>query len=94
MEFRGGVEACERFDEACERAEAVRDRAVEKATTERDQIVRSISGGRIKPSERLKAALEARCAGRLTAAEEQHGASYRSAEQELFQALDQLEGRA
>lgn len=89
MGFSGGVEACEKFDEACERAETVRDRAVEKATEERDQIVSSISRGRMEPSKRLKAALEARCAGRVKAAQEECEAAYRQAEEELMKALDQ-----
>jgi hypothetical protein len=87
--FPGGV--CEKFDEACERAAASRNLAVQKATKERDKIMSSISNGRMKPSERIKAALEARRAGKVKAAEEQCEAACRTAEQELFKALDEIE---
>ena len=40
---------CERFDEACEVAEAARVKAVEKATRERDYLVSSISRGPAEP---------------------------------------------
>jgi hypothetical protein len=89
--FPGGV--CEKFEEACERAAASRDLAAQKATKERDKIMSSISNGRMKPSERIKAALEARRAGKVTAAEEQCEAACRTAEQELFKALDEIEAR-
>ncbi len=89
MGFPGDVEECEKFEEACERAAASRDLAVQKAIKERDQIMNSISYGRTKPSERIKSALEARCAGRVKAADEQCEAACRTAEQELFKALDE-----
>jgi hypothetical protein len=88
------VSRCESFDETCEEAEAVRDRAVQKATKERGYFVSSISRGSVEPSKRLKTALEARCAGKVKAAEEQCEATCRSAEQAFFDALDQLEARA
>jgi hypothetical protein len=84
---------CERFDEACEAAEAVRHRAVQKATNERDHFVSSISRGSVEPSERVKAALEARCAGKVQAAREQCEAACGFAQKELFEALDRLEAR-
>jgi F0F1-type ATP synthase membrane subunit b/b' len=84
---------CERFEDACEEAESVRDRAVQNATRQREHIVNSISGGRVQPSERLKAALGARCAGKVKDAEEQCEAACRSAQKEFFEALDRLEAR-
>ena len=93
MAFPGGVGECEKFEEACEQAEASRDIAVQKAARERDQILNSISRGAMKPSERIKSALQTRCAGRVKAAEEECEAACQTAEQELFKALDQLEPR-
>jgi F0F1-type ATP synthase membrane subunit b/b' len=81
---------CERFEEACEVAEAARVKAVEKATRERDYLVSSISRGRVEPSERLKAVLEARCERKVEAAQEECEAACRKAEDELMKALDGL----
>jgi hypothetical protein len=89
-----GVNLWERFDDECANAAAARDRAVEKATKERGHFVSSSSLWRVKPSERVKAAVESRFAGRVKAAEEQYEEACRSAQKELFEALDQLEARA
>jgi hypothetical protein len=79
---------CERFEEACEAAEAARVQAVQKATKERDHFVSSISRGRMEPSERLKAVLEARCERKVKAAKDECEAACRQAEDELMKALD------
>jgi hypothetical protein len=79
---------CERFDEACEAAEAARMQAGHNATKERDHFVRSISRGRAEPSERVKAALEARRERKVKAAQEECEAACRQAEDVLMKALD------
>jgi hypothetical protein len=80
---------CERFEEACEAAEAARVQAVQNATEERNRFVGSISRGRAEPSERLKAALEARRERKVKAAQEEYEATCREAEDVLMKALDQ-----
>jgi hypothetical protein len=72
-------------------SEAARDRAVEKATKERDDFVSSSSLWRVKPGKRVMTAVEARCAGKVKAAQEQCEEACLTAQQELFEALDQLE---
>jgi len=79
---------CERFEEACEAAEAARVQAVQKATKERNHFVSSISLGRVEPSERVKAALEARRERKVKAAQEQCEAACGRAEEVLMKALD------
>jgi hypothetical protein len=79
---------CERFEETCEAAEAACAQAVQKATKERNHFVSSISHGRVEPSKRVKAALEARRERKVKAAQEDHEAACRKAEDELMKALD------
>jgi signal transduction histidine kinase len=79
---------CDRFEEACEAAEAARVQAVQKATKERDHFVSSISHGHVEPTKRLKAALEARRERKVEAAQEECEAACRQAEDELMKALD------
>ena len=81
---------CERFEEACEAAEAARVNAIERATNERNHFLSSISRGRAEPSEGLKAALEARRERKVKAAQEECEAACRKAEDELMKALDGL----
>jgi hypothetical protein len=79
---------CERFEDACEAAEAARVQAVQNATEERNRFVGAISRGRAEPSERLTAALEARRERKVKAAQEECEAACREAEDVLMKALD------
>ncbi len=79
---------CERFEDACEAAEAARVQAVQNATKERNRFVSAISRGHAEPSERLKAALEARRERKVKAAQEECEAACRQAEDVLMKALD------
>jgi hypothetical protein len=80
----------ERYEDACETAEAARVQAVTKATKELDHLVNSISHGRAEPGARLKGALKARCDRKVKAAQEDCDAACSQAEDELMKALDRL----
>ena len=86
-----GVQLWEAFDEACAKAEAVRESAIAQAAKERDRVVNLLSAWKVHASNRIKAAAYARWEVKSKAAQEECDVACSSAEKELMMALDLLE---
>jgi hypothetical protein len=86
-----GVTLWETFDQNCKLAEAVRDRAVEDATRERDLVVKSDPNWKVHSRERINAMAEVRCDRKVKAAQDNCEAACRRAEERLMEALDKRE---
>jgi hypothetical protein len=86
-----GVTLWQKFDNTCKQAEAVRDRAVEDAIRERDQITNPTVAPAWTASDRVQRAANARYEAKVTMAQTKHDKECGNAEAELTRALDQRE---
>ena len=86
-----GAQLWEAFDEACARAEAVREDAIAQAAKERDRVVDSLRAWKVHSPNRIKTAAYARWEAKSKAAQEECAVACSSAEKELMMALDLLE---
>ena len=86
-----GLILWEKFDKTCKQAEAVRDRAVEEATRERDQVINPVVW---TASDRVKGAANARYQAKVTASQTKCDKECENAEAELTRALEQRADRA
>jgi len=81
----------EKFDNTCKQAEAVRDRAVDDATRERDQVTNPVVAAAWTASDRVQRAANARYEAKVTTAQTKYDKECGNAEAELTRALDQRE---
>jgi hypothetical protein len=86
-----GVTLWEKFDNTCKQAEAVRDRAVDDATRERDQVTNPVVAAAWTASDRVQRAANARYEAKVTTAQTKYDKECGNAEAELTRALDQRE---
>jgi endo-alpha-1,4-polygalactosaminidase (GH114 family) len=89
-----GVVLWEEFDKTCKQAEAVRDRAVQEATRERDQVINPVSVVAWAASDRVQRAANARYEAKLAASQAKCDKECENAQAELTRALDQRADRA
>jgi hypothetical protein len=88
-----GVPLWEKFADACKFAEAVRNRALEQATRERDQVINRLPVWKCSSPDRVRAAAIARYKEKVTAAQTKCDADCQEAEKDLMTALDQREAQ-
>ena len=79
----------EKFDAACEAAEAARARAVRAAIAERDQVVSYIPVWDLCAPDRIRSAALARYDQQIQAAQSECEAACARAQRQLMEALDQ-----
>ena len=91
-DLRGRDRGISRRDPVGEmQAEAVRDRAVDDATRERDQVTNPVVAAAWTASDRVQRAANARYEAKVTTAQTKYDKECGNAEAELTRALDQRE---
>ena len=89
-----GVILWEEFDKTCKQAEAVRDRAVQEAARERDQVINPVAVAAWTASDRVQRAAHARYEAKVAASQTKCDKECENAQAELTRALDQRADRA
>jgi hypothetical protein len=88
------TETLPEFDKTCKQAEAVRDRAVQEATRERDQVINPVAAAAWTASDRVQRAANVRYEAKVAASQTKCDKECENAQAELTRALDQRADRA